>query len=518
MYLRNMKIKISIYSHFFVVFPEEMEVKRLIYRFAENLIEYEKKWDPVRRKNIQIISKIWGGVVRGGNQYRYPISMLNSFKILAISQGFPKDCFQETIVPMYEPAPAEFNLKEEYVPYDYQEEALSFIFSEINNKSPTVLIEMPTGTGKTLTMMAFASRYGKRMGMIVGPSFMEKWVSDFEMYLGVPAEKVYQISGAKAIQRLFRLCEEDSFDYDIVLISLATMQEFYKSYEDNPEDCEALYFGTPFDLWQACKIGFLGGDEMHERLYGVFWTHTFLHTPFHLALSATMLHKQDFITHKQNVIYPKVKRFDKIKPKKFTTLVNCRYRFENFEKGHIATSFPRRTTYSQAAFEYSIRKCRTAKLNLFTMVTKLVDEFYMSRKKNGERCLVYFARTDLADDILNNLKIVFPDLDIRRFIGDDKLEEIMCAELSVTNTQKAGTGLDVPKLITVINFVNLDTQQRNIQILGRLREPKPGESERIFVQCYCMDIKKHLDYKKDRDILFAERTKGRIETSYGTKL
>ena len=510
--------EIQVATHFFAVTSKSPHVTNSIYSFALKLVEYEFKWDPMLRKNTRVIGRVWGGKVNNGSHYRYPISLLPEFLQFLDRRGIPQRKLLIKKLPLYEPAVASFKLAKEYVPRGYQEEGINFSFNLKNEGMHSSLLMMPTGSGKTVTLLAFAARLGQRIGMFVAPAHFDSWVKYFKQYLNIPEEKVYEIRGSKSIRKLFALCEHDEYDFDATLFSMRTLSDFFTAYEEDPQTCIDLYGGTPFELWSATKIGLLGGDEVHENLGAVYWLHTFIHGPFHLGLSATMLHKDANVEARQLEIYPQVKRFDNIPLPKHVRLLNYGYYFENFEGDKIQMSFPRRTTFSQAAFEGSIMKNRKCKTRLLMMVHFIVEEYHLKRKNPGEKMALFFYRIDVVEEVVKYLRSQYPKMDIRRFIEDDPLSEILEAEITVTTVGKAGTGIDVPVLVTVYSFVNMDSWQKNIQLLGRLREPKPGESEKLFIQGYPVNIKKLEDYKAGRDKLFEKRIASRAESFHNTNI
>lgn len=508
--------RIEIYTHFFAVLPKTLEARSLIYQFAYNFVQYDWVYDPETRKNKRVVGSVWGGVTQNQEQFRYPISLLPSFMKLLERHYVFRDSLEIVRAPEYSWKPTEFTLRPEYIPRDYQEEGMAFCDEQRNAGEPSSLLMMPTGTGKTLTLLAYASRLKRRMGMVVAPTHMDKWTADFDTYLGLPADRVYTVRGGKAIQKLFILAEDDAFDYDVVLFSLATLMIFFKAYEENPETCYDLYGGTPFDIWGKAGIGLLGGDEVHESFQNVYWMHTFLHGPFHLGLSATMFHEDKFIDDMQSNIYPKTKRFDKIKMPKYIKFVNFGYRFEDMEKDKIKISFPRRSTYSQAALEGTIMKNKKVKANLFKMMDYLIQNYYIEHRRIGDKFAIYLGRNELITELVGYLKKTWPNLTIERYVEDDDYVNVISPDGRVTTRGSAGTGVDIPRLISVFSFDNVTGQQASVQLLGRLR--KIADQHTIFVQLYATNLPKHQLYKKKRDELFKDRIESRIETLYHHQL
>lgn len=128
-----------------------------------------------------------------------------------------------------------------------------------------------------------------------------------------------------------------------------------------------------------------------------------------------MLHKDKEVEARQQEIYPMVRRFDNIPLPKHTRLVNIGYRFENLHKDKIQLTFPRRTTYTQAAFEGSILKNRKVKDRFLKMIKFCLDNYHLNRKKPGERCALYFYRIDVLKEVVDYLRKEYPSLDIRRY-------------------------------------------------------------------------------------------------------
>lgn len=504
--------ELQVFTHFFAITPKELRLTNLIYKFAFKFVESDWKWDPCLKRNTKVIGKVWGGRLENNSQFRFPISLLKDFYGFLDREGFPKPYLKITVVPKYVPAKAIFNLKDKFKLYDYQQDAISFCTEQKELELPSVLLSMPTGTGKTVTLLAFASLLKLRMGVVVAPAHMEKWISDCSSYLGAPQETVHVVRGAKSIRQIFTLAESGDYNFDITLFSLRTLTEFFKQYELSPEDCVDLYGGTPMEMWQYAGIGLLGGDEVHEQFFAVYWMQTFIHGPFHVALSATMLHKDLFIEGMQKIVYPRSIRFDKIKMKKYINLVNVGYRFQNFDGDRIKTTFPRMSTYSQNAFEGSIKKNKKVLEKFLVMIHDCVDAYFIKDKLEGDKLGIYLARIELINYVVEYLKLKYPSLDIRRYAENDGYENVILSDIRVTTRGSAGTGVDIPGLTTVISVDNVDSRQACLQLLGRLREI-PGR-EVNFIQLYCSNIKKHILYKDNRDVLFQDRIKGRSEHLY----
>lgn len=508
--------RLEIFTHFFAVIPLELRVTNAIFEFAYRFVETEWKYDFKLGKNIKVIGKVWGGRLEDNKMFRFPISLYPDFIQFLKSRGVQDHLVQTVNHIVYKPMPAVFKLADQYILRDYQEEAKTFANNQYQSGLPSALLQMPTGTGKTVTLLSFAADLGLRMGIVIAPGYIDKWAIDCKTYLGVDADKIYEIRGSKSIRKLFKLVEDNDYDYDITLFSLRTLTEFFKEYEKSPEACIDSYGGTPMELWRATKIGFLGGDEMHEQLFAVYWMQTFIHGPFHLGLSATMLHSDPFIEKMQKIIYPQTIRFDKIKMKRYIHAVNVAYRFDSFDNDRIKTSFPRKSTYSQNAYEASVLKNRKVLINFLKMVHEMTEVYFMEKKRPGDKLGIYCARIEMLNSVVGYLKNKYPKLDIRRYAEDDDYQDVLDADVRVTTRGSAGTAVDIPNLTCLISIDNVDSSQANLQLLGRLRDI-PGR-EVTYVQMFCRNIKKHISYKEHRDELFRDRVKGIAEHIYPNQL
>ena len=510
------QVRIFVGTHFFAIVPLEVRSRNAIYDVLATRVATEWAYDPSQGRNVRVQGKVWGGRLNDNSVFRMPISMLPEMLRKLKQATVSEDFIKIVRLPTYEPLTAEIKLNPAFTLYEKQEEALKFALDSKAQGYPSCLLQMPTGTGKTVTLSAVAASLGLRLGIFVSPAYVEKWKQDLQKYLMMTEDQFFEVRGRKSIRKLFEESEAGTFDKDATIFSLATLTEFFKEYEENPENAVDIYGGSPFDIWKAAGIGFLGGDETHERFHQVYWLNTFIHGPFHLGLSATMLHNDPFIEDRQKEIYPQSIRFTKIKMKKYIHFVEFSYTFKDIERSKIKTNFPGRSTYSQHAYEISIVKNKEAFHNFLEMIQFLVDEYYMKDRKEGEKLAIYCSRIEMINKVLNFLKATYPKLDIRRYAENDPYEDCINADIRVTNRGKAGTAVDIPGLTRVIAIDNVESAQAVLQLVGRLREVK--DRDVVFIQTYCTSVKKHVAYKESRRELVEDRVAGFTEHRYNRHL
>ena len=367
-------------------------------------------------------------------------------------------------------------------------------------------------THNTITLLAYVAKVKLRTAIVASATYSEKWKADILNNTKTTEDRINLVSGRTGIKKIFAAAEEGGYDKDFTILSIETLHRFFKEYEENQELCAEIYGGTPVDLWEKIECGILGGDEMHENLNAIYWLNTFIHGPFHIGLSATMLHKDPFVEARQLEIYPAIKRFDKIKMKKYINFVYFGYAYKDFDRSKIKTSFPGKSTYAQDAYEQSIMMSKASRDSFIEMVVHTVKEYYIDKKKPGDKLRVYFSRIKMIDMITEALQVNFPDLDINRYAESDEYSIIIDSDIAVTNRGKAGTGVDIPGLTTVINFTNVESSQAVLQLLGRLRDIK--DKDVFFIQAYCKNIKKHMQYKDNCHTMINERVKGYVHHDY----
>lgn len=508
--------RIHKFTHFFTVALQDLRHQRLIYEFTHNFTDVQQEYNPQTRSYHNKL-RVWGGRIADNSSFRFPIAVLDKFVKFLEARNVSKFDITYDVEPLYLPAPAEFTLNEEYKPRQHQIEALQYTLEQRAQGAPSVLITMPPGTGKTVTYAFLLTLMKLRAGLIIPATYIEKWQGDIAELLGLTKDDFYLIKGGPAIQKAMKLVREDRFDYKFVLISLPTFSEFLKNYETSPKQTIDKYGVDPITFWAALRIGVLGGDEVHEMFHAFFRMHTTLHGPFHLGLSATMLDSQPFIEEMQRCIYPKNIRFDKIKMKKYMDMINIDYRFENFDRDRIKTTYPRNSSYSQNAYEDSIYRNKKVLANFMKMVKWAVDTFFLhSGYVPGDKVGLYFASKQMIYYVVDYLKKQYPHLDIRPFVQNEPYINLIVPDIRCTTQGSGGTGKDIKALTTVLNFNTINQLKANIQLAGRLREIEGRDL--FFVQFNCGNIKKHQQYKHERNEGMKDQVKSISQKFYGDPL
>ena len=509
-------LKITKFTHFFQVEMRDLRLNQFVYGFTSMYTDWVTEYD-VKSRRYKKIPRVWGGRLIDNSIFRFPINTLPKFVRFMKQHGVRDDEFEFNVFPIYKPAFADFKLNSDYTPYDYQVEAVEYSNANRLQGVPSVLIEKPPGSGKTVTFCRFLEVVKQRAGMITPATYVEKWGNDAEQYLNLNEKQIYTVSGSASISELAEMALAGEYNYDFTIISLRTFLGFIKSYETSPAETHRKYGTTPIDIWRLMQLGVLGGDESHEEFYSLYWAHTFFHGVFHLALSATMMDRESMVEERQKDIYPAIRRFDKIKMRRYISFVNVDYSFQNPARDKIKFNVRGKSDYSQHAFEKSILSNLRVRRDFLEMLKWVVEKFFFHEDyKEGDKLALYFFRLDTIEVVYKYLRVNYPNKDIRIFQGGKDYNDLMEPEIRVTNFKSAGTGKDIKGLTTVISFLSIDSPKANIQLLGRIREIK--DRDVYFVQLNCMNSNKHMSYKRRRDKLLEERTKFISSRHYGKPL
>lgn len=117
-------------------------------------------------------------------------------------------------------------------------------------------------------------------------------------------------------------------------------------------------------------------------------------------------------------------------------------------------------------------------------------------KINGQDQYFECGTIRLCTIVTNYLKKRYKKLSVLRYVDDDPFENVIKPDIRVSTIQSSGTAIDIPKLITVINTINVLSIQSNEQTLGRLRRLEGKET--TFIYTFANNIKKHIMYNEER--------------------
>lgn len=349
-----------------------------------------------------------------------------------------------------------FLLNQDYVLRDYQ---VKYVDICVGEKSPShVLIDLQPGKGKTFISVNAIHRLGMKTAIVILPKYIEKWQDDFKKYTNVTDDDVYVVSGGESIENIL---EGKTKDKSIFIISIRTMYYYMDKYEKDPT------IPSPTEVFKQMGVGLIVSDESHQETSTLTRIVMYSNVRKVIGLSATYVPNTPKDGQIQSVLFPReciasnIVNFDA-----YINAVEVTYLTDMHVKLPSQTNYG----YSHIKYEQSIDKLTRLRIKYFDMVIKYLMEYYLTIKQDGEKALIFFSSIKMCTSMQSYLQSRFKELKIRRYVGEDPYEHLLEGDVVVTTLQSAGTAVDVPNLICVLNTVIVGSNKINIQATGRLRK------------------------------------------------
>ncbi len=491
--------KIDLYSHHFTLTRVQARGREVIDVFAKQYMQFG--FVKVGLRFVRVPTKVYGERIRNGEQYRFHRGQYLPFLKYLRDQQIPDHAYEVT---EHTPLPGlftDYQMQEGWTPREHQPPIIDYCCSDLPTKQK--LVEIQTGKGKTACLMFSAARLKTRMGLILPPQFIEKWVKkDFKDMLGIPKSRIAVAQGLGPLMTIIAEAKAGILDCDAIVFSAKTLQLWFKEYKlhgdalrDQGWDC------LPGELFETLGVGLRAVDEVHMSFHLNFLIDLYTHVDRSISLSATLISDDPFNMRMFQVAYPNEMRYNGLAYDRYVFAYSWLYRVDRPEL--IRTMARGSTTYSHNEFEKSVMRHRRMLDSYLDMIYAAVKKFYLQDDYvPGDRCLVYCASIEMCTLVTNHLQACFPEKDVRRYVEEDPYENLMSADLSVSTLLSAGTGHDIPKLTTVILTTAIMSSASNIQGFGRLR--KTDGRRMKFVYFVCTDVAKHVEYhEKKRPLLMS---------------
>lgn len=425
-------------------------------------------------------------------EQRFHINALQHFKNLLAKEHFSEEEIEIQNEPIYEAIQVAFNLKPHFQPLDHQVP----IIPQLKVPTPiSKLLPLYTGGGKSYLSLLAAAHWGYRTAYLMKPGYIGKWMDDIDKTLLIDISKVETVMGSEALIELMRGIDYGYKDPQIILISNATFRNWIAEQEKMPPGELVPGFPCyPWEFFQYCGIGFRAIDEVHQDYHANFRFDLVTHVEQSLSMSATMDTKDEYLKKMYKLAYPDNAWIDVPPQPKYIRTIS--WHFDFLDPQRIKTTSRGRTTYSHVEFEKSIMRSTKIKKQYMLMVYEAMRKTYMFERKEGERCLVFFATRQMCEDAVFFFRQLLPHLKIAKYNQGDPDKNIKESDLCFATLGKAGTAIDIANLTTVILTVGIESVQSNKQSSGRLRDLKLYGNPRMptFVYFVCDNFEKHKRY------------------------
>lgn len=462
------------------------------------------KWKSTHGIFTSSPDKVYASRLRDSSVFRFHINALDDFKHFLFDHHVNEQDVEWCILPVYEPMPAVFQVREKWVARDYQ---LPYVEYMASDEPRAKLLEFQTGKGKGLTSMLAVARRGHRLVGIIKPKYMVKWVRELrEVYEGFNDSGIVVVGGSKELRALLHAQEEGTLSEAIILISSPTLRNWINEYEEFGDRFmreDKGYACSPPELFEHLRAGVRLIDEGHEDYHFFFKLDTYTHVPLSMTLTATLVNRDPFINKMYKVQYPEAQRMKKLALHRYVDSINVLYWLKEPDK--VRTTEFGSMTYSHSAYEKSIIRHFPTLRNYFNLVKTVLDFGYIEGYKPGEKAIIFAYSVDMCTKLTKFLQDTYPHLDVRRYVEDDPYDNVIVADIRVTTIGSGGTALDIPDLAVALMTTAIDSLQANIQALGRLRE-RPGEKTSFYFLT-AENMPKHMKYAAAKKKLLEERAK-----------
>jgi len=442
--------------------------------------------------------------------FRFHINEKKAFLSHMAEYGFNDSSIEWVESKSYEPRRVELPLKEKWKPRESQLSLIDYIADETNGPWGK-LLPAQTGVGKGFCTMAALSIRAILPILLVRPMYMDKWVKEVQDTYEVPEQEIITIQGSGELKKMIDLQASKKLTARFIIISNKTYQSWISNFEKTKESkFRKTWKCTPENFFEFMQCGFRIIDEVHQDFHLNFKIDTYTHVHDSISLSATLMTKDPFLRSRYELAYPHNKRCEVGNLNKYIDASAYLYQFREPER--IRTTEYGSTTYSHLAFEDSILKDKTLTENYFDMIAGLVTVDFARIKDEGEKFVVFCTRIQMCHELCKYLKRRFPEYDIRTYVGSedggpkDPYENLIDPVGRITTYGSAGTAQDIPMLRTNIMTISMDSLAGNIQVLGRTRVMKNGNTPR-FVYTVAENIPKHMTHHKGREEILLQRAR-----------
>lgn len=509
--------EIDIFSHHFVVKNMSPRGFEIATKFARRFIEY--KWDRGQKVAVQT----YAAFIRKKGHIHFHIGCYKEWKNYLLDIGVPDHGWTELAYGYVEPEPLNCKITDAFPPRDYQLEIFN-TYLKIPEPSWRKFVGIDPGRGKTYLGSWAAADYNFRIVGFLKPMFLKKWPDDLKKNLGMDDDDIVCVAGAAKLMDVITRAKEGTLTEKAILISNRTYMNYINLYEEHGDEILNMgYDCTPPQFCQVIRAGTRIEDEVHEEFFSMFKIDLYTHILRSISLSATLEDDDAFTEAMYKIAYPIEERCKIVVRAKYIKSIALRYHIKHGTE--LATTERGSTMYSHIAFEKNFYTKRYGWLmdHYLDLINERFEERFLMRFEEGQKCLIYAASIQMCTTIVEYLKNKHrglsvsirdldnkpgPDatpLDVRRYVGEDPYDNLMNATVCVSTLGSAGTGHDIPGLITVIMTHSLRARKKNIQGPGRLREKAGVDME--FEYFTCMDVPKQVEYHIAKEALLPARMK-----------
>lgn len=465
-----------------------------------HLFKWGKVPVPGTRDQVWKVTHVFARSNHDQSEYRLPAELLKEFIQFAVHRGYNEARLKIETEPEIKGVPCTFKLNAGFEnPMVHQEEWIDYHLDD----GAVKVNEAATGQGKTFMALYTAFKLGTRVLITVQPRYVTTWLNDIAKTLDISPDDVLVWENS-SLPLLGEQIKNGAINPKIVILPLTRIAGYLRNYKDDSS------MPSLDEIYSNIGAGYRIIDEGHESFHEVCLSMLYGNFPKMLVLSATLKSDDAFQNKMYQTMLPMRFRLKEAEAENYIDvsaymyeLCQRKYRLNCMQFG----------SYNDLALEASILKKEPTTKFYYQIAKKIFEEYYLTVKEEGTKCLFFFSRIDMALKMLELFKIDYPEMDMETYLGSlDKKdpEKYLKHEIVFTTPGSCGTGKDIPGLVTTICFHTVFSDQRNKQMIGRLRQLRGKFGGRItpaFIFPVCKDLPKHVECFKKRKVAFNNKQK-----------
>lgn len=346
--------------------------------------------------------------------------------------------------------------------------------------------------------------------------YVERWKGDLEKTFEFKRGLLLIVRGSKDLIALMRMQLEGTLKAQVIIITTATMREYFKDYEESNGRSE-IYPIKPIDFYPKMQVGFRVGDEIHQEFFNNFKIDLYTHVVKSLSLSATMESSDQFKNKMAAIAYPPNQRHDGGGYDAYIAVTAWMYQLDHETKIRYMGA----QGYSHTTFEESVMKNPRLLKAYLKIIERVVYSKFIGSFEHGQKMLVFCATTDMCTIVMERLKHIHTDFNIVRYAAslNDPYDELLECDIGVSTIGSAGTAIDLANLKVSLMTTAIDSRQSNEQVLGRTRRLVGWpDITPEFIYLVCMDIEQHQKYMMNKKEFFKGKVVSHGEMRSGVVL
>ena len=358
-------------------------------------------------------------------------------------------------------------------------------------------------THNTKCLQKVMVRRAKRTVIIARPAYADKWRKDCvddETALYEPSQRVKVVKGVEGINALL----SDGLSGDLDKKNISTIIIPTTSFKLWLQAHAQSVSSKRINLWEFYEIlgaGLVAYDEIHEHFHTVYLTGIILNPPILVEMSATLKpgKAKEFIRQRYMERFPKKNRVSV----EIIRICKVGYMYYSIGVGRMVNRSNGMPMYNHKVFEDYLYQHSMVE-SYFEMVYDVLERGFLKSYQTGQRALVFFSLvqscTDFREYCVKRMKEDnHPEMVVNRYVGVDNYSDLMSSDIAISTPGKAGTAVDLPKLVIAIVTTAIDDRQLNEQITGRPRKIRAwANMDPKVIFLHARELKKHNMYLASR--------------------